>query len=200
MAKPCARSFQIPQCGSQPCHRETLHRYGSLRTLIPARKNVSPSIFRPGTLSSFSRSIERLATGKTAYVCPLKDHFSPATYLSRLAGNSKFASSKCPACTPLWARAVSQFPFPYDEMEALRRGVGLLNVEPHPFVRAGERALIRRGPLEGITGIVMRQKNKINVRVILSIDLIMKSISVEVAAEDLEIAGQDCSTYEYVLP
>jgi transcription antitermination factor NusG len=91
-------------------------------------------------------------------------------------------------------------PLPYDEMEALRRGVGLLNVEPHPFVRAGERALIRRGPLEGMTGIVMRQKNKNNVRVILSIDLIMKSISVEVAAEDLEIAGQDCSTYEYVLP
>jgi NADH:ubiquinone oxidoreductase subunit K len=49
-----------------------------------------------------------------------------------------------------------------------------------------------------MTGIVLRQKN--NVRVVLSIDLIMKSISVEVATEDLEFAGQDCSTYEYVLP
>jgi transcription antitermination factor NusG len=89
-------------------------------------------------------------------------------------------------------------PLPYEEMEALRRGVNLLNVEPHPFVKAGEKVLIRKGPLEGMTGIVLRQKN--NVRVILSIDLIMKSISVEVATEDLEIAAQDCSTYEYVLP
>jgi len=89
-------------------------------------------------------------------------------------------------------------PLPYDEMEALRRGVGLLNVEPHPFVKAGEKVLVRRGPLEGMTGIVLRQKN--NVRVILSIDLIMKSISVEVATQDLETVAEDCSTYEYVLP
>lgn len=89
-------------------------------------------------------------------------------------------------------------PLPYEEMEALRRGVSLLNVEPHPFVKAGEKVVIRRGPLEGMTGIVLRQKN--NVRVILSIDLIMKSISVEVAAEDLENAAQDRPAYEYVLP
>jgi len=89
-------------------------------------------------------------------------------------------------------------PLPYEEMEVLRRGVLLLNVEPHPFLKAGERVLIRRGPLEGMTGIVVRQKN--NVRVILSIDLIMKSISVELDAQDLEIVGQDSSTFAYVCP
>jgi transcription antitermination factor NusG len=87
---------------------------------------------------------------------------------------------------------------PYEEMEALRRGVRSLNVEPHPYLRTGEKVVIRRGPLEGMTGIVVRQKN--NVRVILSIDLIMKSISVEVDGNDLEIVGQHSSTYEYVCP
>jgi transcription antitermination factor NusG len=89
-------------------------------------------------------------------------------------------------------------PLPFEEIEALRRGVSLLNVEPHPFLQAGERALIRKGPLEGMIGIVIRQKNI--VRVILSIDLIMKSVSVEVDANDLEVVAQDSSPYEYVLP
>jgi transcription antitermination factor NusG len=89
-------------------------------------------------------------------------------------------------------------PLPYEEIEVLRRGVSLLKIEPHPFLNAGERVLIRRGPLEGMTGIVIRQKN--NVRVILSIDLIMKSISVEIDANDLEVVPQDSPTYEYVLP
>jgi transcription antitermination factor NusG len=88
-------------------------------------------------------------------------------------------------------------PLPYEEIEALRRGVNSLKVEPHPFLKAGERVLIRKGPLEGMTGIVIRQKN--GVRVVLSIDLIMKSISVEVDTNDLEVVAQDSSTYEYVL-
>ncbi len=87
---------------------------------------------------------------------------------------------------------------PYEEMEALRRGVSLLNVEPHPYLKAGDKVLIRKGPLEGMTGIIVRQKN--SVRVVLSIDLIMKSISVEVDGNDLEIAGRNSSTYEYVCP
>src|SRR5271165_22728 len=80
-------------------------------------------------------------------------------------------------------------PLPYEEMEALRHGVRLLNAEPHPFLKVGTRALIRKGPLEGMEGIVIRQKNTF--RVVLSIDLIMKSISVEVDESDLEIVRKE---------
>lgn len=78
---------------------------------------------------------------------------------------------------------------PYEEMEALRRGVRVLNAQPHPFLKAGTRALIRRGPLEGMAGIVIRQKN--TCRIILSIDLIMKSISVEVDESELETVDKE---------
>ncbi len=73
---------------------------------------------------------------------------------------------------------------PYGEIEALRNGMDLVNAEPHPFLKSGDTVLIRKGPLEGMTGIVVRQKN--TTRVVLSLDLIMKSISVEVDGEDLE--------------
>jgi transcription antitermination factor NusG len=88
-------------------------------------------------------------------------------------------------------------PLPYEEIEALRSGMHLLNAEPHPILKSGEKVLIRKGPLEGITGIVARLKNM--TRVILTLDLIMKSISVEVDAQDLEIIGHD-STRDECIP
>jgi hypothetical protein len=56
--------------------------------------------------------------------------------------------------------------------------------------------LIRKGPLEGMTGIVVRQKN--STRVILTLELIMKSISVEVDGQDLEVVGHDPDRNRYV--
>lgn len=80
-------------------------------------------------------------------------------------------------------------PLPYEEIEAFRRGMPSLNAEPHPLLKSGEKVIIRKGPLEGMIGIVVRQKNI--TRVILTLDLIMKSISVEVDGQDLEIVGHD---------
>jgi hypothetical protein len=40
------------------------------------------------------------------------------------------------------------------------------------------------GPLQGITGIVQRQKNRTHF--VLSIDLLMRSVSVEIDASDLD--------------
>ncbi len=87
-------------------------------------------------------------------------------------------------------------PLPYEEIEMLRRGVHLLKAEPHPILKFGDRVLIRKGPLQGMIGIVERNKNRI--RVILTLDLIMKSISVEVESQDLEVVSRDPGPYGYV--
>jgi transcription antitermination factor NusG len=87
-------------------------------------------------------------------------------------------------------------PLPHEEIEVLRRGMHLLNAQPHPLVKSGERVIIRKGPLDGMTGIVVRQKN--SARVILTVDLIMKSISVEVDGQDLEVIGHDPAPYGYI--
>jgi transcription termination/antitermination protein NusG len=75
-------------------------------------------------------------------------------------------------------------PLPGDEIETLRQGIDLLNAEPCPFLNVGEKAKVIRGPLQGMTGIIVRKKS--GLRLILSLDLIMKSVSVEVDAADLE--------------
>jgi transcription antitermination factor NusG len=74
---------------------------------------------------------------------------------------------------------------PAQEIEALRASLGArLRAEPHPYITVGRRVRLTRGPLEGITGILLRRKNLL--RVIVSLDLIVRSAAVEVDAADIE--------------
>jgi transcription antitermination factor NusG len=73
------------------------------------------------------------------------------------------------------------------EIESLRSGVANgLCLEPHPYLKIGRRVRIKQGPLAGSTGILLRKRKKDKLRVVLSIDLIMRSVAVEIDACDLE--------------
>ncbi|MGC1106893.1 MAG: UpxY family transcription antiterminator [Candidatus Acidiferrales bacterium] len=72
---------------------------------------------------------------------------------------------------------------PEDEIESLRRGLrGDVKMEPHPYLSEGRRVRIMRGPLTGMEGVLLRKKG--NWRLVLSIDLLMRSIVVDVDAAD----------------
>jgi transcription antitermination factor NusG len=74
---------------------------------------------------------------------------------------------------------------PDDEIEALRNGLARqLRAEPYPYLTVGRRARIVRGPFAGTEGILVRKKGVL--RVVLSIDLIMRSVAVEVDSTDIE--------------
>jgi transcription antitermination factor NusG len=71
------------------------------------------------------------------------------------------------------------------EITTIRRAVDSGHtVEPHPFLRCGELVRIKRGPLAGIEGILIRKKS--SYRLILSAQVLEKSISVEVDALSVE--------------
>jgi transcription termination/antitermination protein NusG len=79
-------------------------------------------------------------------------------------------------------------PLPDEDIERLRSGLHLVNAEPHPVLTIGERVRICRGPLRGMRGIVTCLKN--GLRVVLTMDLIMKSVAVEVSVDDFEPVRQ----------
>ncbi|HEY6184942.1 MAG TPA: UpxY family transcription antiterminator [Terriglobales bacterium] len=58
------------------------------------------------------------------------------------------------------------------------------DVQPHPYLTVGRKVRILRGSLSGIEGILVRKKDRY--RVVISIDLIMRSVATEVNAADLE--------------
>lgn len=74
---------------------------------------------------------------------------------------------------------------PEEEIEAIRRTVeGSFRVEPHPFLKVGERVRVTRGTLEGVEGILVRKKNLF--RLILSVNMLSQSVAVEINACDVE--------------
>ena len=74
------------------------------------------------------------------------------------------------------------------EIEALRSCVGQRKIEPHPYLVIGERVRIKTGPMTGMEGALVRKKS--NFRVVLTLDVIMQCVAVEVDADDVEPAAK----------
>lgn len=76
-------------------------------------------------------------------------------------------------------------PLPEGEVEALRKASAHgVFAEPHPYLKTGRRVLIRNGPFTGIEGVLLRKKDKY--RFVLSIEMIMRSVAIEMDAADVE--------------
>jgi transcription antitermination factor NusG len=76
-------------------------------------------------------------------------------------------------------------PIPEIQIDAIKRVIeNHLRVEPHPFLSRGDWVRVTFGPLAGIEGIVIRRKS--GFRLILSADLLGRSIAVEVDALNVE--------------
>jgi transcription antitermination factor NusG len=74
---------------------------------------------------------------------------------------------------------------PEQEITALRNGLDHdIYAEPHPYLRVGRRVRVIRGPMMGAEGILQRKKDKY--RVVLSVDVLMRSVAVEVDGVDLQ--------------
>jgi transcription antitermination factor NusG len=74
---------------------------------------------------------------------------------------------------------------PETEIHAIRMAVeSAVHVEPHPFLKCGERVRVKRGPLAGIEGVLVRKRNQD--RLVLSVEMLAQSVGVEIDAADVE--------------
>lgn len=82
-----------------------------------------------------------------------------------------------------------RFPaLPEQEIIALRNGLeNQVYAEPHPYLKVGRRVRVVRGPMKGAEGILTRKKDKY--RVVISLDVLMRSVAVEIDGGDLELVG-----------
>lgn len=75
-------------------------------------------------------------------------------------------------------------PLPDEEIESLRVALAEgLRAEPHPYLKVGRRVRVTKGPLAGREGLLKRWKG--DLRVVLSIESIQRSISIEVDASSV---------------
>jgi len=74
------------------------------------------------------------------------------------------------------------------EIEAIRTVVeSPAKVEPHPYLRCGDRVRVTAGPLRGLEGLLLRKKNWC--KLLLSVEMLQRSVAVEVDAAMVEPAG-----------
>jgi transcription antitermination factor NusG len=79
-------------------------------------------------------------------------------------------------------------------IDLLREGLRQGKIEPHQHLTVGTRVRICSGLMAGLEGVLLRRTN--NLRVVLTLELIMKSVTVEVETGNIEPVGRS----SYTLP
>jgi transcription antitermination factor NusG len=136
------------------------------------------------SLESFLPLYERPSRWKDRTV-KLQLPLFPGYLFVRLAIEEKLRVLEVPGVVRLVGFNGHPVPLPDEEMQALREGLsGSLHAEPCPYLQVGRRVRVRSGPLQGLEGILLKKKS--GYRFVLSLELIQRSIAVEVDAADLE--------------
>jgi len=129
------------------------------------------------------QAVHRWRNGRHRVELPL---FPGYTFV-RIALAQRLEVLKVPGVVRLVGFNGTPTPLEDDEIESLRRallaGVG---AAPHAYLKVGRRVRITAGPLVGREGILVRRQG--TTRVVLSIDLIQRSILVDVEANSLALA------------
>ncbi len=108
----------------------------------------------------------------------------PGYLFARVSDYDRLAVMQLPGVLGLAVSSAHPTSIPDEEIEVLRTAVDTLGAIPHPYLKTGEKVRIVAGPLAGMDGILTRRKQEL--RVVITIELIMRSLVVEVSESDLQ--------------
>lgn len=108
----------------------------------------------------------------------------PGYMFVRLALREKLMVLEVPGAVCLVSMQGRPAPLDDEEIDTLQHALASpFQAQPHPYLAAGLRVRIVRGPLTGCEGVLLRRKG--NYRVALSVRLIQRSIAVDVDLADI---------------
>lgn len=109
----------------------------------------------------------------------------PGYVFVRLALRDRLQVLKVPSVARLVGFDGHPAPLPVDDIESIRACLARRHpMQPHAYVQRGQRVRVLTGPLEGLTGIIVRKKNY--TRFVISLELLMRSVAVEIDSADLD--------------
>lgn len=108
----------------------------------------------------------------------------PGYVFVRLASPERSKVLQVPGVSYIVSNHGIPTPLPHLEIEALRNALkhGVV-AQPYPYLKIGTRVEVRKGPMEGVVGVLQRWRGQY--RVVISVDLIMQSVAVEVDVSDV---------------
>lgn len=109
----------------------------------------------------------------------------PGYLFVRIISGQRLDVLKVPGVSKLVGFQSGPVPIDDAEISALRTGVSSgISLQPHPFLKTGSRVRVRTGSLRGLQGILVRKKDE--TRIVISVNLIMQSVSMEIDASEVE--------------
>jgi len=78
-----------------------------------------------------------------------------------------------------------------EEIERMRKAVALWNAEPCAYLSRGKRVRVCSGAFAGVEGIVAQHKGRL--RIVISVDSIMRSFNIEIDAASVQLEPLKCS-------
>jgi transcription antitermination factor NusG len=108
---------------------------------------------------------------------------------AKIARTERVRILEIPNVVSLVGRGKELIPVPDEEIEVLRAGIGVRRVDPYPYLKVGTRARIRSGAMAGLEGVLVRKDGSL--RVVVSIESIMRSVAVHVLADEVEPCGPE---------
>ncbi len=76
------------------------------------------------------------------------------------------------------------------EVDLLANRISRFDPMPYPNMQIGDKVRVKSGPLTGAVGVLVRRKS--NLRLVICMNLIMQSVSVDVEAADIEPLVSKC--------
>jgi transcription antitermination factor NusG len=108
----------------------------------------------------------------------------PGYVFVRFALRDRLQVLQIPSVAHLVSFSGHPAPVPEEHIQSIQNCLNSSHhFEPYPYLQVGRHARVTSGPLRGLEGIILRRKNR--TRLILSFDLIMRSVAVEIDDVDL---------------
>lgn len=103
----------------------------------------------------------------------------PGYLFCRMNPNDRLPVLMTPGVVQIVGRGKTPIPIEEQEIAAIQRaGSSGLSTMPWPYLQVGQMARIEEGPLQGMSGIVVRIKS--GMKLVLSVQLLQRSIAVEI--------------------
>ncbi len=175
------------QPASNAAHFSTEARWYAIHTRSRHEKRVDVSLQQSGVASFLPLlkqvhhwSDRRQTVDVPLFPCYMFVHMDAASPVRRQV-------LKTPGVLGLVGGQAGAIPIPSWEIEQVQRVLAeRLLLAPHPFLKLGQRVRVRGGALDGLEGILT--SNQSTTTVVISVELIQRSISVSIEGYDLEPA------------
>jgi len=162
---------------------ESLRRWFAIFT-VPQNERAVVRQFDLRQIESFLPTCETTRVWKNRQRVKIASPLFPTYVFARIGPAERVSILRSPGVLRIIGNSQGPVPIPESEIDFLRSDFCKNRIEPYQELIVGERVRIKRGPMQGLEGTLVRKKSSL--RFVLTLELINQHAAIEVAGNELE--------------